>query len=144
VSTTIAVETDIDAPAELVAFVLFEFSSYPAWNPFVREISGHAAAGERLKVRIEPPGAEPISLSPTVLEAGDSGLHWIGRMLVPGIFDGEHTLEVVATGPNRSVFRQRERFSGVLVPFTGGLLAKTRLGFEAMNRALKERAEAFA
>jgi hypothetical protein len=50
----------------------------------------------------------------------------------------------VATGPNRSVFRQRERFSGVLVPFTGGLLAKTRLGFEAMNRALKERAEAFA
>jgi hypothetical protein len=36
---------------------------------------------------------------------------------------------------------QSETFSGLLVPLLGGILVHTRLGFEAMNRALKEQAE---
>jgi hypothetical protein len=41
----------------------------------------------------------------------------------------------------RSRFVQSERFSGVLVAFVKGTLAKTEAGFEQMNTALKARVE---
>jgi len=37
---------------------------------------------------------------------------------------------------------QREVFKGILVPLVGGSLEKTRHGFDEMNAALKQRAEA--
>ena len=62
---------------------------------------------------------------------------------VPKLFEGEHTFEIETLGPNRVRFLHSERFAGVLVPFLRKMLeTKTRAGFEAMNRALKERAEA--
>jgi hypothetical protein len=36
---------------------------------------------------------------------------------------------------------QSERFTGVLVPFVGGILRKTEEGFRRMNAELKARAE---
>jgi hypothetical protein len=62
--------------------------------------------------------------------------------LIPGLFTGEHSLVVEALDKRGVRFDQREKFTGLLVPF----MAKTstgiqRAGFEAMNRALKERAE---
>lgn len=68
-------------------------------------------------------------------------LRWLGRLLVPGLFDGEHSLLVEPLDRNRSRFVQSERFSGLLVGLLGGVLGKTEAGFEQMNRALKERAE---
>ena len=44
----------------------------------------------------------------------------------------------------RTRYSQSEVFHGVLVPLTGGLLAATQQGFEAMNTALKARAEMLA
>ncbi len=38
-------------------------------------------------------------------------------------------------------FSQHENFKGLLVPFISKTLASTVRGFEAMNLALKERAE---
>ena len=37
---------------------------------------------------------------------------------------------------------EAERFRGLLVGLFGGTLEKTQAGFEQMNRALKQRAEA--
>jgi hypothetical protein len=58
--------------------------------------------------------------------------------------DGEHIFELhPSEGGTR--FVQREIFSGLLVPLLWGTLEDpTRRGFDAMNRALKERAEASA
>jgi uncharacterized protein YndB with AHSA1/START domain len=49
-------EIEIDAPAERVWRLLTDFASYPRWNPFIRTISGRPIPGERLEVRLEPPG----------------------------------------------------------------------------------------
>jgi hypothetical protein len=72
----------------------------------------------------------------------DRELRWIGSLGVPGIFDGEHTFRIESISANRVRFVQEERFSGVLAPLILRVVRESTLqGFEAMNRALKSRAE---
>jgi hypothetical protein len=71
-------------------------------------------------------------------------LRWLGHLLVPRVFDGEHQLLITQLSEQRVRFTQREVFRGILVPFTGRMLSKTEGGFVAMNEALKKRAEELA
>jgi hypothetical protein len=83
-----------------------------------------------------------MTFKPTVLAVEpDRELRWLGRLLVPGIFDGEHIFYIEPLNQARSRFTQAERFSGILVGLFRGTLDKTELGFEQMNAALKARAE---
>jgi hypothetical protein len=135
-------EIEIDAPPERVWAVVTDFGAYPDWNPFIRRISGELREGARLEVRIEPPGARATTFKPTVraVEANRE-LRWLGRLLLPGIFDGEHSLRIEPLDGGRSRLVQSERFRGLLVGLVKGTLAKTEAGFEQMNNALKARAE---
>jgi hypothetical protein len=137
-------QSEIDASAESVWRILTDFSSYPQWNPFIRRISGELATGERLEVRLEPPESRGIILRPAVLNAEPNHqLRWLGHLFVPGLFDGEHSLSIQPLEENRVRFVHREAFKGLLVPlFARSLDNNTRRGFEEMNRALQERAEA--
>jgi len=135
-------EIEIDAPPERIWAVVTDFGAYPDWNPFIRRISGELREGARLEVRIEPPGARPMTFKPTVrsIEANRE-LRWLGRVLLPGVFDGEHSLRIEPLDGARSRFVQSERFSGFLVGLFKGTLAKTEAGFEQMNTRLKARVE---
>ena len=139
-------EIEINAPAQRVWEVLTDFASYPRWNPFIRRASGVPRTGERLEVRMEPSGSRGMTFRPEVLNAETNReLRWLGHLLVRGLFDGEHSFTIEPLGETRVRFVQREVFRGLLVPlFSGGLDRDTRRGFEEMNRALKERAEAGA
>ena len=135
-------EIEIEAPPERVWAVVTDFAAYPEWNPFIRSISGDVQEGARLEVRIEPPGARAMTFKPTVRTvAVNRELRWLGRLLVPGVFDGEHSLRIEPLEVGRSRFVQSERFSGLLVGLVKGTLTKTEAGFERMNAALKARAE---
>jgi len=135
-------ELEIDASPERVWAVVTDFAAYPEWNPFIRRISGELREGARLEVRIEPPGARATTFKPTVRAVErNRELRWLGRLLVPGIFDGEHSLLIEPRDGGRSRFVQSERFGGLLVGFVKGTLAKTEGGFEHMNAALKARVE---
>ena len=122
--------------------MLVDFADYPRWNPFVRSIVGVARAGEKLAVRIQPPGQGGMTFRPVVLKAEERReLRWRGKVLLPGLFDGEHyfVLEPAARG---TLLRHGELFSGLLVPlFRKSLDGATRAGFLAMNEALKREAE---
>ena len=137
-------QIEIDAPAERVWELLTDFDTYPQWNPLIRSISGEPTPGERLEARIEPPGGRGMTFKPKVLNAEPNReLRWLGHLLVPGLFDGEHSLAIQPLGEARVRFVQREAFRGLLVPlFARSLDNNTQRGFEEMNRALKERAEA--
>jgi hypothetical protein len=137
-------EIEIEAPAERVWELLTDFASYPEWNPFIRSISGQPTPGERLEVRLEPPGGRGMTFKPKVLNAEPNReLRWLGHLLVPGLFDGEHSFTIQPLEENRVHFVQREAFKGLLVPlFSRSLDTNTQRGFEEMNRALKERTEA--
>jgi hypothetical protein len=43
----------------------------------------------------------------------------------------------------RTLGQQAETFTGMLTPFTGSMLARTRVGFVAMNRALAQETTPF-
>jgi hypothetical protein len=133
---------EIGASAERVWEIVTDFDSYPDWNPFIRSASGKPEQGEKLEVTIQPPGGRAMTFKPTVLAAERAQeLRWLGHLLLPRLFDGEHSFRIEQIDSGRVRFVQSERFSGVLVPLFGKTLDKTRRGFEAMNEALKRRAE---
>lgn len=137
-------QVDIHASPERVWQILTDFTTYPQWNPFMPQASGSARRGERLTIRLQPVGGRPTTFRPTVLEA-DPGkrLRWIGHLLVPGVFDGEHSFTIQPLGEGRVRVVQQEHFSGLLVPLLAGSLDRRTLpAFEQMNQALKRRAEA--
>lgn len=139
----IRTELEIRASAARVWAILIDFPRHPEWNPFVRAISGKPAAGETLTVSVQPPGGKGMTFRPKVLIAEPNReLRWRGRLLLPGIFDGEHYFQIRESGPGVVTFVHGEQFSGLLVPLAkSSLESGTKAGFEAMNRALKTRAE---
>lgn len=134
---------DINASGERVWRVLTDFGAYREWNPFITSISGEVRPGARLEVRVHAPGGRGITFRPTVLVADQNReLRWVGRLLSPGIFEGEHVFQITPLENGRVRLLQQETFRGFLVPVLRRWLdGQTRAGFEAMNRALKERAE---
>jgi hypothetical protein len=140
-----ALRTDvvIDAPAEDVWKVLMDFPSYPDWNPFVRSIAGRPVVGTQLTVVVEPPGYPPSTFEPEVLEA-EPGVEfrWLGHLVVPGLLDGHHGFRLEPLPGGRARLIHDESFSGLLVPLLGSVFAKTEVGMQQMDDALKLRAEA--
>ena len=140
---TIHTEIEINAPAEKVWGVLTDFAAFPSWNPFVRRIVGVPAVGEHLNIFVQPQGSKGMGFTPAVLASTpNQELRWLGHLLLPGIFDGEHIFRIEALDANRVRFVQEEHFRGFLVPlFARSLEGGSRAGFEAMNQALKLRVE---
>ena len=160
-SRTLQADIEIQAAADQVWEVLTDFAAYRDWNPFIVEASGTPRPGQRREltrglldshVGAPPssqystafcPGRRPMTFRPQVLEA-DPGrrLRWLGRLLLPGLFDGEHSFTIEPIGPERVRLAQHEEFRGPLAPL---LLARigepTLAGFHQLNRALKVRVE---
>jgi hypothetical protein len=139
----VSTEIEIEAPAERVWEVLTDFAKFPEWNPFIKQIGGEPRTGAKLEVRLEPPGGRAMSFKPKMLNVETNReMRWLGRLLIPGLFTGEHSFSIEALDEKGVRFVQHEKFTGLLVPFMAKSLDKdTKSGFEAMNRALKERAE---
>jgi hypothetical protein len=138
------IETSIQiaAPAKRVWSILTDFPAMATWNPFIRSISGALTPGSTLAVQIAPPGKSGMRFKPTVLAVKpERELRWRGQLLLPGIFDGEHYFLLEEIGRDRTRLTHGESFSGILVGMFAGTLSATQDGFEAMNAALKQRAE---
>lgn len=133
---------DIAAPPERVWSVLTDFGRYPEWNPCLTDVRGEPAAGARLAVRVETPGGPTKRYHPTVLESTPPReLRWLGGLWLGGLFEGHHSFILVPQGDGTHLVN-RETYTGLLVPLFAKMLeTNTRQGFEAMNRALKQRAE---
>jgi hypothetical protein len=139
---TLDASIDIAAPPERVWQVISDLPSYVLWNPFIVRAGGELALGGRLRVTIVAPGHRPVTFKPRILELEPGrSVTWLGRTLLPGLFDGHHTLSVTAT-TDGTRFRTREEVSGALVPLLGGIMRDSQRGFEAMASAVKARVEA--
>lgn len=134
---------EIDAPPERVWEVFAAFDSFPQWNPFVAHLTGQVGVGERIEVRLTPPGGKAMTFTPRVMAiTPEKEFRWLGNLLMPGLFDGEHQFLLEPIDGARTRFIQREDFTGVLVPLVLRMVGtSTRAGFEAMNTALKQRVE---
>ncbi len=133
----------IHADAERVWDILMDFESYPDWNPFIKEIEGNASPSERLRVVLQAEGRKPMVFKPWILVLEPKlEFRWLGNLLLPGIFDGEHIFQIEQADQGAVRFIQQEEFRGLLVPFLmRSIRAASLAGFKAMNEALKRRAE---
>jgi hypothetical protein len=138
----IRTEIEIRACVARVWSILTDFPSSATWNPFITHIEGRAQEGQRLHVTIKPVGARPMTFKPTVLSAiPNQELRWLGHLVIPGMSDGKHSF-VLYGHDDGTRFVQNELFTGLSVPFLRSSLERgIRAGFEALNPALKQRAE---
>lgn len=142
---TIKQDIDIAAPAATIWRVLTDFPAYGAWNPFITQIRGGLQPGSVLTVRAVLPDRRPMVFRPRLLVvAPEAELRWLGRMVLPGVFDGEHWFTVSPLAAGGCRFSQGEAFSGLMVRAIRGLAEDTGTSFRRMNAALKARAESLA
>jgi hypothetical protein len=137
--TSVQTRIEINAPAKEVRSVLFNFADYPKWNPFIIKVDGEVAEGSQVYVTVKPVGKDEISGKTVVTLMTDSQLSWRGSLAIPGLFSGKHDFIIEEAGPDTTVFYNNERMSGLVIPFYD--FKPTEAGFEAMNQALKARAE---
>ncbi|MGW2597464.1 SRPBCC family protein [Streptomyces klenkii] len=141
----IATVVDIAAAPGHVWRILTDLERYGEWNPFIREASGTVSPGGRLRLRVFPARRRPMTYRPKVRAAAPAEeLRWLGRTLLPGLFTGEHRFTLTDLDGNGTRVVQSEKFTGVLVPFLRRSIAACAADFEALNRALKKRAETTA
>jgi hypothetical protein len=138
--TSIQSQIEINAPAKTVREVLYRFGDYPSWNPFIVKVDGTVAEGRDVTVTVKPVGRDQISGTTTIISLTDDRLEWRGSLAVPGLFTGDHEFIIEDLGSGRTLFRQNEKMSGIIIPFFN--TDPERAGFAAMNEALKQRAEA--
>jgi len=132
-------ETVIKAKTEEVWAVLTDFDNYQKWNPFIKLIKGQMVVGNRITVRLEPPGSSGMNIRPKVLAfVVNKEFRWIGHLLIPGLFDGDHRFELVDNKNGTTTFKQSEKFKGLLIPLFKKMLdINTTNGFRQMNEKLK-------
>ncbi len=139
----IKTEITINASPSRIWKILMEFDRYPGWNPFIKSITGQPIKGSKISARLEPPDASGMTIKPKILEVKkEEEFRWLGHLVVPGLFDGEHVFELIDNKNGTTTFIQREIFKGILITLFKKLLDdNTRRGFVAMNQQLKIESE---
>ena len=138
----IKTEIIIDSKPEKVWEVLTDFENYPTWNPFIQNISGEQKVGSKLDVSIHPLEGNGMTFKPTLLKFEENReFRQVGKLLVKGIFDGEHYFVLSQEVENKTKFTHGEKFRGILVYCSGKTLDKIKGGFELMNGSLKVECE---
>lgn len=86
-----------------------------------------------------------MSFRPPIVElVRRRGLRWRTSLIMSCLFEAEHVFHLEDKGQTYKL-HHTERFSGLLLPvFATHLFEMTRTGFEAMNAALRSRAETTA
>jgi len=119
---------------------LTHFENYPQWNPFIKYVEGEVKVGHKIKVKIQAPDSKAMIFRPKVLNYDEGKiLRWKGQLLVPGIFDGEHTFELIELSKEETLLQHSEVFTGLMIRYFD--TAATEKGFIAMNQALESLCE---
>jgi hypothetical protein len=142
-SRLIKTETVIHAPAERVWAEMTNFSSFPDWNPFVREATGRLEPGEKLKIRLRLDHGMKMTFRPqvTVVEPNRE-LRWLATLGRPGVFDVDRAFQIEPRDEG-VLFVMSEECTGWLTPvmFASNLEAQLYRGYDAFNEALRRRVE---
>ena len=140
-SKHITSEVIFEATPEQAWAVLSDFAAYGEWNPGFPSVVGRAEVGAKLDVKFSLSGGRTMTMHPKVLVADSPReLRWLGHLLVPYVFDGEHRFQIEEVEPGRVRLVQSERFRGLLVPFARKMIeVSTAATFAEVNDAFARR-----
>jgi len=142
-SHVVRTSIEIDAAASEVWDILIDLDRYGEWNPFIVRARGRIAPGATVEVCPSAARDRQVEFRPTVTNYQEQReFTWTGAFLHPRFALGDHTFRLAPLGGGRIRLDHDERIYGIGAPLVW-LLAKEeiRAGFEAMNLALKRRAE---
>ena len=134
-------EVIINAPREKVWNVLIDNERYSEWNPFIISSTGEIRQGSRITNVMVNQGKE-TTFTPVIKIYDDyERIEWLGTG-ISGMFKGRHYFYLSDTDDGNTKMVHGEKFSGFLAGVILLVIGEdTRINFEAMNEAMKERAE---
>ena len=137
---TVSAAIDIGAPPIEVWTILTDLGSYHEWNPLFVRAAGNVTVGQRITLRSKHPASGRLMTVKPRITAARPGteLRWTSSL--PGIISGEHAFTLTPAGNGTRVI-QSETFRGLLARFPGKTFTSAEASFQALNEALKERAE---
>jgi hypothetical protein len=122
--------------------VLTNLDKYPEWNPFIYRAIGTARPGEKVDITVRTDSADMVLHCKVIKVEPGRELRWKYHVGMPFLFGGEHSFIIEPLTANKIRFVDREVFNGLFVSIQSrNIDTKTKQGFEAMDRALKMRAE---
>lgn len=128
----------IDASPEQVWAALMASGAIP---PEIRNAICEERIDEPFSVTMSSDGRS-VSLIVKLLAAErPRTIRWKGHLLFPGLFDGDHSIEISENSPRSSLLQQCENFSGILVPFLSRTIEQTKQRFEETNSEIRDLAE---
>lgn len=135
-------EIEIQVPAEKVWQIITDLDTWTEWNPFIHHVIGKAKMGEKVDITAGS-GSKEMTLHCVVNKVdANKELRWKYHVVLPFLFSGEHSFIIEQIEANKIRFIDREICTGLLVPTQAkNIDTNTRQGFEAMDKALKARAE---
>lgn len=121
--TRVYTELSINASADTISKVLYQFQNYPKWNSFIKEIESELndystdpqrLVGHDIEVvytRFNGKKHAPIEVH--VLYADKSKLQWEGHFYSNVVMKGVHTMEIEVVNDQKCIFKNYEDYSGV-------------------------------
>jgi hypothetical protein len=132
-ATTLETRFSVPQSPDQVWSVLIDYPSYARWNSFMPEASGEVGVGKRLNITFYPSSGSKVRFKPKLLVVDKNReLRWRGRMIVKGLFDGEHYWVLSRNSSGGTDIVHAENFKGLLVRVIKPL--KFRGEFERLNR----------
>lgn len=137
---TMRAAIEIDAPPMAVWAIPTDLTSYQEWNPLFVAATGEIALGKRITLRSKhPANGRLMTVKPKIVAAEPCAeLRWVSS--IPGIISGEHSFALTGVNGGTLVV-QSETFRGLLALFNGKTFTNAEAGFQALNEALRKRAE---
>ncbi len=138
--TAISATIDITARPEPVWAVLADLASYPEWNPVFRKVSGQLIPGRRITITsTQPETGHTMTVKVKVLTAEPpTELRWGSSVL--GIMNSEHSFILSPTSGGTQLV-QIQTYRGWFTRFPPKTIRRIQASFEAINQAIKQRAE---
>lgn len=132
----------VQATPERMWQIITELDKWPDWNPFIHHAIGQAEVGKKVDITVASPGKDMTLHCVVTGVDPNHSLSWKYHVGLPALFQGEHSFTIEPVGGGQVRFIDREIFNGLMVPLQAkDIDTNSKRGFEAMDQALKARAE---
>jgi hypothetical protein len=139
--TEISADIEIAATPERVWAVLADLASYQQWHPVFLKATGQLTVGNRITITTtQPTTGRTMTVKVKVVTAEPATeLQWTSNVL--GLSNSKRSFILSPAGGGTQL-RQTGTYRGLFTRFPPKTLNRIQVSFEAINEAIKERAEA--
>src|SRR5690242_1862050 len=116
VQRTIAAETDIDAPIEVVWDILADVARYPEWNPFTHHVETSFEIGAPIKMHVRLGRFERLQVEYISAFEPPHRMCWGADFVSSRLMQAERCQTLTALAGGRTHYRSADVFTGPLVP----------------------------